>query len=340
MDLRSTWKVLRGGNRRARLRALRDARPALRLAITGAALDTGVLDELASEQGVGSLANRLGFVDRDLLGAFLESLVATGLVRRSGIRYRRTARGSAVATDRVARSTYVAFADFHTGLYRDLPAQLTGGPGRDDVTRRADVIAGLSEFMAPFVEQELARTVADGSTRRVLDVGCGTGHHLATMLDAAPGASGLGVELDPATAEQARARLADRAEIRSGDVREVLGDDDGFDVVLLANIVYYWPMEERVERLTDLARRLSPGGRLVVLTTALTDEQFARHFDLLLRAQRGRMELPELGTLQRQLVESGLTIRSQRRLTPGEPMYAVVASAPQDRDSSPTARSS
>lgn len=330
MDLRSAVKVFRAGHPTARLSALRAARPALRLAITGAALDTGVLDALDSEQALDSLAERLDVVDRELLRAFLESMVAAGLARRSGGGYRRTARGSAVAADPVARSTYAAFADFHTGVYRALPTQLAGGAGRDDVTRRADVIAGLSEFLAPFVERELARAVADGPARRILDVGCGTGHNLATMLEAAPGASGVGVELDPGTAHLARGRLGrqvgSRAEVRTGDVREVL-DDDRFDVVLLANVVYYWPPEERVGLFADLARRLTPGGRLLVLTTALTDEQLARHLDLLLRAQRGRMELPDLGSLRQQLREAGMEVGNERRVTPGEPLYAVVARA-------------
>jgi SAM-dependent methyltransferase len=339
MDLRSTWKLLRAGDLRTRLAALRDARPALRLAITGAALDTGVLDALDTAQGVDTLADRLGVVDCELLVAFLETLVAAGLVRRRGDHYRRTARGSVLAADRVARSTYVAFADFHTGLYRELAAQFAGGPGRDDVSRRADVIAGLSELMAPFVQRELTRAVALGATRRVLDVGCGTGHNLATMLDAAPGASGVGVEIDPATADQARARLAGRGEVRAGDAREVLGDDERFDLVLLANVVYYWPLTERVELFTDLARRLTPGGRVMVLTTALTDEQFARHFDLLLRAQRERMELPELRMLQGQLGEAGLAVRRVRRVTPGEPLYSVIATGLQHREPPTSKRS-
>ena len=73
----------------------------------------------------------------------------------------------------MARSTYLAFGDYHSALYPEIETQLGGGPGRADVV-------------------ESAGLVASAPTRTVLDVGCGTGHHLATMLRAAPGAHGIG----------------------------------------------------------------------------------------------------------------------------------------------------
>jgi SAM-dependent methyltransferase len=142
----------------------------------------------------------------------------------------------------------------------------------------------------------------------------------------------VGVESNPEAAALARAalqeeRLGDRAEIVEADVAAYLRDEPGetFDLVLLANVVYYVPFADRVALLRTLADRLERGGRLVVVTTALTDDSFSRHFDLLLRAQAGRLELPDVDVLREQLVEAGLVPVRSGRIAPGEPLTVVVA---------------
>lgn len=334
MDVRTSVSVLRSGDVRARLAAVRDGRAAVRLATVAAGLDTGVLEALAGGAGTGEeVAGRVRAEDRDLLRAFLEVLVTTGLVSRSGDRFGLTRRGTAVLEDRMVRATYTAFSDFHTGLYRDLGSQLAGGPGRDDVTRQAAVIAELSEAMAPFTDALLREVVADRRPGSVLDLGCGAGRQLATMLEAAPGARGVGIELDPGAADLARRHLtdrgvADRCEVLTGDGRELLGTAEPVDLVLLANVVYYVRLDERVDLFRSVHARVRPGGTVVVVSTTLRDDAFSRHFDLLLRAQAGRMELPDVPVLVGQLAEAGFTPREPRRISYGDPLTAVVADRP------------
>jgi hypothetical protein len=142
------------------------------------------------------------------------------------------------------------------------------------------------------------------------------------------------VETDPRAAALARetvriAGLDDRAEIVEDDVRRYLAvPGERFDLALLANIVYYVPRDDRPGLLTALAERLERGGRLVVVTTALTDDSFSRHFDLLLRTQGAAMELPDMDDLATQLGEAGLVPDAPRRIAPGEPLTAVVARKP------------
>lgn len=334
MDVRTTLKVLRSGDVRGRLSAVRDGRAAVRLSTVAAGLHTGVLEALAGGAAtLEEVAGQVRATDRDLLRAFLETLATTGVVARRDDRYELTRRGDAVLGDRMVRATYTAFADFHTGLYRDLGVQLAGGPGRDDVTRQAAVIAELSEAMQPFSDSLLREVVADRRPEHVLDVGCGSGRQLATMLVAAPGARGVGIELDPESADLARRHLtdrgvADRAEVLVGDARELLPGVGPVDLALLANVVYYIPVDERVALFRALRERVRPGGRVVVISTALLDDPFSRHFDLLLRAQEGRMGLPDMHHLAGQLAEAGLVPGEPRRIAYGDPLSAVVADRP------------
>ena len=330
---RTLLTLLRSGDLRTRLRVTRDGQAAIRLGLGAAALDTGVLDALAGGPATtAELARRVGAAGEDLLAAFLRVLAAAGLAREEGGRWSLAAGGRAVVDDDLVRASYEAFAGFHTGLYRELGPVLAGGSRRRDVVEQGGVIARLSAAFEPFVDAVLREAVTAAAPRRVLDVGCGAGLQLATMLAAAPGAEGVGVDTDEDAAALARRTLADRglaerARVLRADVRD-LADESPFDLVLLANVVYYVPFGERVALLWGLAELLVPGGTLLVVTTAATPQLVSRHFDLLLRAQQGAMELPDVDVLVGQLREAGLEPAAPRRIAPGTPLVAVSAVRP------------
>ncbi|MGY1813734.1 class I SAM-dependent methyltransferase [Blastococcus sp. SYSU D00820] len=333
---RAAWEVVRSGDLRGRVRATRDGQAAVRLHQVAAGLSTGVLDALAAgTASTAELATRCRWTDADLAAAFLRGLAAAGVVAADGDRWRLTARGRAVVGDDLVRASHEAFAGFHTDLYRGLPALLAGGPRRRDVVEHGGVIARVSAAFEPLVSAVLTRTVTELRPRRVLDVGCGAGLQLAMALEAAPDdAVGIGVETDAdaaALAERTLAGrgLAGRATVLRADVRAALTDPAGplaepVDLVLLANVVYYLPVGERVALLRDLAGALAPGGALLVVTTAADPSAVSRHFDLLLRAQEGAMELPDAGGLARQMEEAGLGDVRTERLAPGAPLIAVT----------------
>jgi SAM-dependent methyltransferase len=332
MKIRTMLRMARSGDVRGRLAAVRDGQAAVRVAAVGAGLRTGLLDRLHSApQTTAELAARAGWSDQAVLTGLLHVLAGLGLVRESHGPWSLTRRGKAVLEDDVVRATYEGFSGYHPGLYQEIERQLTGGPARRDVIEKGDVIARLSRVMDPFIHDALGEQLQRRNPTRILDVGCGSGSHLAHMLRLAPQASGVGIETDPAAVTLARMTLTDegvgsRGEVVQGDVRDVLDASAGeFDLALMANVVYYVPVDERLPLLRALAERIRPGGALVIVTTALTDHPFSRHFDLLLRTQEGRMELPDLDTLADQLRSAGLDPGRPRRIAPGEPLTAVVA---------------
>lgn len=330
--MRTMLQLARSGDIRARMAAVRDGQAAVRLAAVGAGLRTGLLDHVqTSPASTQDLADRGGWSDREILLGLLRVLSELGLVRETDGRWELSGRGRAVLEDDVVRATYEGFSDYHVGLYEQVEQQLAGGPARRDIAEKGDVIARLSRAMDPFVLDALDKELERRRPHRVLDIGCGSGSHLSHMLRALPSSSGVGVETDPAAAAIARrtlgaAGLLDRAEVVEGDVRTVLDTaSDGFDLALLANVVYYLPVEERVPLLRAVADHLQPGGAVMVVTTALTDALFSRHFDLLLRAQEGDMGLPDIDVLSEQLRAAGLTPGKPRRIAVGEPLTALVA---------------
>jgi cyclopropane fatty-acyl-phospholipid synthase-like methyltransferase len=198
------------------------------------------------------------------------------------------------------------------------------------VVDKGEVIARLSGMMDPFVLGAVDRELREHAPARVLDVGCGSGSHLAHMLRSLPEATGVGVEVDAAAAALARTALAEagldgRAQVVEGDVRALDATPEEFDLALVANVVYYLPEPERVPVLRAVAERVRRGGVVLVVSTTLEDSMFSRHFDLLLRAQEGAMGLPSTDLLCRALREAGLEPGPPRRIAPGEPLTAVTA---------------
>ena len=127
-----------------------------------------------------------------------------------------------------------------------------------------------------------------GSGKRVLDVGCSSGY-LARPLVAA-GCTVVGVEFDPAAAEEARSVCS---EVLVGDVEamDLPYDPASFDVVLCGDLVEHLRDPE-----TFLARvrpLLRPDGRLVLTTPNVAN------WSMRLGLLAGRWRYTERGILDR-----------------------------------------
>jgi SAM-dependent methyltransferase len=88
---------------------------------------------------------------------------------------------------------------------------------------------GLEQASRPSVAGHHARRFVAAGVRRVIDLGCGIGSDALAFADA--GLEVIAVEIEPHTAEVARANLAGRAEVITGDAEELAGtlinNDDG-----------------------------------------------------------------------------------------------------------------
>ncbi len=101
----------------------------------------------------------------------------------------------------------------------------------------------------------------------VLEVGFGGGDLLVRLAGAVPGGRVEGVELSDPMLGRVRARirrsgLADRVRLHAGSVEALPFDSGQFDCACSVNTIYFWPDLHR--GLTELARVLRPGGRLVL----------------------------------------------------------------------------
>jgi SAM-dependent methyltransferase len=114
--------------------------------------------------------------------------------------------------------------------------------------------------------------VAEVEPRRVLEVGGGEGE-LAERIIAELGSEVVGIDQSERMVEIQRAKGIDA---RVGVVQELPFRDNEFDLALAAWMLYHVPNLDR--GLSNLARVLKPGGRLVAVTNAI--DHFQELWDL------------------------------------------------------------
>lgn len=105
--------------------------------------------------------------------------------------------------------------------------------------------------------------VAEAAPARVLEVGCGPGELAARIADELA-ADVVAVDVSPRMVDLARARGVDA---RVGDAQDLPFADGDFDCAVAAWMLYHVPNVDRA--LSELARVLRPGGRLVAVTNHL-----------------------------------------------------------------------
>jgi ubiquinone/menaquinone biosynthesis C-methylase UbiE len=161
------------------------------------------------------------------------------------------------------------------------------------------------------VEAAIRAALADKPIRSLLDLGTGTGRMLE--LFGSDIERGLGLDLSLDMLALARARL-DRAglkhcSVRHGDIYDLALPRDSFDVVIIHQVLHF--LDDSARAITEAARVLRAGGRLLVVDFAPHDLEFLREE----HAHR-RLGFPA-ETVTQWLEAAGLDVLRQETLPPG-----------------------
>jgi ubiquinone/menaquinone biosynthesis C-methylase UbiE len=150
----------------------------------------------------------------------------------------------------------------------------------------------------------------DLAGRRVLDVGCGTGSLAGALAER--GARVWGVDPSEEMLAVARSRLGRRVGLKLGRAEALPFKDGWFERAVLRLVVH---LVDRARALPELARVLSPGGRLVIATFDRSHFEgfwLNRFFPSVERIDRGRF--PDPGVLAEELEQAGFRAPRVERL--------------------------
>ena len=123
---------------------------------------------------------------------------------------------------------------------------------------------------------------------RILDIGCGRGAVLLMAAKLVPGGRTLGIDLWKtsdqsgnaleATSQNARLEgVADRVDLRTGDMRALPLQDESVDVILSSLAIHnVSDATGRARAIDEAVRVLRPGGRIVIVDINATREYEAR----------------------------------------------------------------
>jgi len=318
-------------------------RGATELALLRAGLELGLFEALRTPQSAAALAERLG-LEGDLVAAWLRAAELHGLLRGEGDRFALGGFARWLLDAPEAASLHAALDQAAlTWLPRlgSLPALMKGMErpvwGSPEEARRT---ASVSRMLETRALAALGRVPGVGRARRVLDVGCGQGTYLAGFLARHREARGVGIELDPAVAEEARhtlreAQVSRRGEIRVGDFLAMALPPEGFDLALLNQSLHYFAPSARAGLFRRVRAQLAPGGVVAIQTAVVVRDRLSRAlgtaasvsgFDLFLRCHRNLYGLPDPQEVARQLREAGFAEVGEVPVIPGGSTRFVWAS--------------
>ncbi|HEU5318998.1 MAG TPA: class I SAM-dependent methyltransferase [Chloroflexota bacterium] len=317
----------------------RDARGFYRVSFLKAALEIGLLPALRAPSSPHQVAAAAGATRGDLVVALLDLGVALGELAVADGRYRlrgRRSRALAADPDGPLAALVREWVAYHGSVFGWLPRGLRGQPAEDYLARFGPTIAQSSRALEPLIgsfAQRAARAAAAAAPDRprVLEVGCGSGVYLSYAARTAPALTGIGVEIDPTVAREARRNLeawsiARRFGVVAADARSLRpATPPAFTLVTLYNNVYYFPEAARPALFRALRAHLAPGGALALVSLFRGRDVDAAAFDLVLRSTPGCAPLPDRQTLHGQLVQAGFARIEFAPLTVGTPLYGVLA---------------
>ena len=219
------------------------------------------------------------------------------------------------------------------GLVRDVLSRINAADPvlAGDRARLAEVRRGRAEQAARYFADQarnwdqlrslhVAEDVVEAAVRdiagekplqAVLDLGTGTGRMLELLAPLADRA--VGIDQSPAMLNVARTRL-ERAglrnvQLRQGDIYALPVERDGYDLVIVHQVLHY--LDDPARAVREAVRVVRPGGRLVVV-------DFAPHAHEFLREQHAHRRLGFAAEeIEGFMEEAGIEVLERRDLPAG-----------------------
>lgn len=177
-----------------------------------------------------------------------------------------------------------------------------------------EVVAETSTLLEKAALPAVMKIVSKSKPSSALDLGCGYGGYLAKMHHHYKGMKLTGVEKNKDVFTYARNRLPEEIQLLNQDLMTFLEDKhDPVDLVMVHNLLYYFPKNERASLLKNISKLTSQGGKVSIITPVHHSQyggMFTSAFNAFMTAHANLYPLPEMAELKALAHHSGLSMVS------------------------------
>jgi SAM-dependent methyltransferase len=336
MNLRYTLSFFRIMKTPGLYPIMKDWMACIRMNFIFAAYESGLLQALIQPCNRNTLIERLHVERTELLDALLEVGLATKELtihdEQYSIKGKRSKTVSGADGDMLA-AMIQANMTYYSDAYRNATSRMRGAELGQELDEIGDIVARFSKFTEPIIKNLLSSIVHAKNPIAVLDVGCGSGFLLRSAYEINNNAKGIGLDIDPAVVDQAKANmaswgLADRFNIQHGNILDFKTDSGPFNLISLLNILYYFDLDERLRLVKKLREMLSSDGKLAVVMSFRSKGKDigTANLNMVNSSLKGLTPLPYLEEIKSLLKQCGFRKIKVHRFMPGSTFYGMVAS--------------
>ena len=226
---------------------------------------------------------------------------------------------------KTSNDTWKAFFQARVEIFYDYiiktPAFLKQNKQIDFSHSYGELFARSSRTVEPILLDVVDNIIPQNNACRLLEVGCGSGIYIKQACVRNTYLTVTGLELQKEVADFAREnivkwRLEDRVTIEPIDIRKYTCEN-GFDIVTFFNLIYYFPVAERIDVLRRLGSLLNPDGQLILTTLCPKNDPSIQLMNLWSSMTNGCGPLPYPEQVIDQLQEAGFTNVQSESLIPG-----------------------
>jgi len=290
------------------------------------ALSEGIYEILAKgpascedlQKAIGTDFNKEGLL------AWLDLGVSLGELKKSQNRYSINGKFSKELL-KPANDTWKAFFQARVEIFHNYiintPSQLKRQKKFEFSQSYGELFARSSRTVEPFLIDIVDDIIPQTGECSLLEVGCGSGIYIKRACDRNPYLNAVGLELQEKVADFAREnvtvwQIADRVKIKANDIRDYTSENK-YDIITFFNLIYYFPVEERIDVLRKLKGLVRPGGQVALTTLCPINEPSIQLMNLWSSMTDGCGPLPNPEQIIDQCREAGFSKFQVKKLMPG-----------------------
>jgi SAM-dependent methyltransferase len=232
---------------------------------------------------------------------------------------------------KTTNDTWKAFLQARVEIFYDYiiktPAFLKEKKQFDFSQSYGELFARSSRTVESILIDVVDKIIPQNGSCRLLEVGCGSGAYIKRACDRNPYLTATGLELQKKVADFARKntfvwQIEDRVTIESMDIRNYKSEEK-YNIITFYNLIYYFPVNERINILRHLSGFLHPDGQLILTTLCPVNDPSIQLMNLWASMTDGCGPLPYPENVFEQLKEAGLDEVQFEQLIPG--FYLFIA---------------